>query len=172
MHTIGIDPGYKGAIVHLSPSGRVLGAWDAPVQGTSAKPVGHDAAECRAILQSILMETEGRVTVALEDIAKIVRIPGRTIPATALWGSRCFWLGLCEGLGLTVRLIGPKKWQKAMYAGLPGDLSKDAKAVQAARQRWREDELELIPARRRVPRVDRAEAALIAEFVRLERLGI
>lgn len=167
-HTIGIDPGLGGALVWLSPSGRVLGVWDAPVIGTRAKPIAHDGPECCAILQSILRETGGELVAALEDVAKVTRVRGRVIHSTVLWGSRCFWIGLCEGLGIPCRLVGPKKWQKAMHAGLPSSLDTKAKSVWAAQQRWTNKDLDLLPGRCKNPRVDRAEAALIAEWRRME----
>ena len=166
----GIDPGFKGALVAMSATGKVLLAEGLPVLGTAGKPGDYNARACC----DLVLQTQGLASgeglggglfVCVESPPRFIHLPGgRKMPATVLREGVRLFEGILVGLGIPYELPSPKEWQKEICKGKPKAIGHKDWSVAVCGQLF--PELNLTPGKRQKPWEDLAEAALVAEYGR------
>jgi crossover junction endodeoxyribonuclease RuvC len=155
--TVGIDPGKRGAIAALDPTGTALGVWPMPVAGG-----GIHAAGLADLLRSLRCQ-DPRQDVGRVCLEKVAAMPKQGVASTFHFG--CGWgmvRGVCATLGLSVILVPSTVWKKRVLLGLPHD---KAGAIQFCTARWPLTDLVLPGCR--VPHDGLADALCLAEYGRL-----
>lgn len=115
MTIVGIDVGYKGAIVAY---GKKVHSYPMPV--IKGKRTSLDVRKIVNIFKEI-MDNDKEIYVAIE---KAGSRPGQGAPATFSFGYQAgFFEGLVSAVGIPYVLVRPQEWKKKMCAGLPNDKS-------------------------------------------------
>jgi hypothetical protein len=166
---VGIDPGLEGAIVILNEKGHIISAKPMPTititKGKSRKRQ-YDPEAIIAILKDRTLDQWVFDDIACVVIEKTQAMPGQGVASmhsTGLGGG-LIW-GLVVGLGLKYLRVHPKQWQSAMLKWENGSDPK-GRALTRAQSLFGRDKL--IPDRCRVPHDGIVDAALMAEYGRLE----
>lgn len=166
MNYIGIDNGISGAIAQLNPDG-ALKSWHAMPTQKTRKGNEVNAASVFALLRAARDESfkqyKGSITVIIEE-------PGGSKSAKAassMAGSFHAIRAVLEVMRVRYHRITPQAWQKNILHCKAGD-TKPA-ALSKARQLW-PDELWLETERCRKPHDGAIDAALIAEYGRVNNL--
>lgn len=150
---VGIDPGIKGALVALSPKGKVM---DRVVMPNRLEKVV-------AYLED-MREKHPKLTVILE---KSSSRPNQSCVAMFNYG--CHYGGLL-GVLITLRiphhLVSPRTWTAALHKGLPRHLnSPKQKSLLIAKTLYPQEDF-LATKRCKVPHTGIVDALLIAEYGR------
>jgi hypothetical protein len=159
---IGIDNGLTGGLVALSdhPGPPIL-SWTMPIK---AKAKGNEVS-AEFVWDFIDKWDREYVTVILET-------PGKHSPGAqalcSMWDSFGAIRGVLESRGVRHIRIAPQTWQKAMLGKLEKGQTKPA-ALSKARQLW-PDEKWLATPRSTKPHEGLIDAALIAEYARINQL--
>lgn len=115
MFTVGIDPGFSGAIAILDTDRKIISAADMPILGEGKKRQ-LDEVEIRNILD------QGISHVFIE---KSQTMPGQGVASSGRY--MCSYgiiRGICVGMGLPYTLVHPKTWKKEMMR----DMGKEKEA--------------------------------------------
>jgi crossover junction endodeoxyribonuclease RuvC len=158
---IGIDPGLGGAVA-------ILDGDDVTFRDTPTVALGGRAGKRREYLPvemvGILSPYQGRAVVALEAVSTR-RGEGR-VSALKIGRGAGLWEGIVAALGLPCEIVHPHVWKQVMLAGMGDKASKSASRLRAQ---------QLFPGAAgelaRVKDHGRAEALLLAEYVRRRGLG-
>lgn len=113
---LAIDPGRSGGLAWSDPAGRVVA--DA-MPDTPGGVVGY--------LREVVATADGpeRITCYLEQVGGYVGGPGQPGSAMFRFGEGFGFLhGCLLTLGVSVVMVHPQRWQKAMALGTRGDLGK------------------------------------------------
>ncbi len=148
---VGIDPGLKGGIAYRFELD--TNAFPMPTAGGEIDP----GALC-GILGRIQDRARYDIRVAVE---KVGSMPGQGVSSTFKFGTGYGMIrGVCAALGISVTLVTPQAWKKAVLAGLPHD--KDG-AIRYCASRW--PSLSLVQPRCRVPHDGMADALCLAAWM-------
>lgn len=160
MNIIGIDPGLDGAVSIIYENGGVV-FFDTEtldiVSGRKKKREYNINANADILRLPLQVFTKGNIVVILE---KIHSMPGQGVRSMFSMGEGFgMWKGIIAGLNLSMELITPQKWKKAMMDGM-------GKEKDASRQRA----IQLFPQCSENLKLKkhhgRADALLIAEWGR------
>lgn len=160
MNIIGIDPGLDGAVSIIYENGEVV-FFDTEtldiVSGRKKKREYNINANADILRLPLQVFTKGNIVVILE---KIHSMPGQGVRSMFSMGEGFgMWKGIIAGLNLSMELITPQKWKKAMMDGM-------GKEKDASRQRA----IQLFPQCSENLKLKkhhgRADALLIAEWGR------
>lgn len=156
MRILGIDPGLDGGLALLSPDGLLLEVM--PTFGSGQREV--DAAKVAELLRG------WSPTHAM--LEKVGSRPGQGVCSMFTFGCGVGVIkGVLGALGISFTEVTPQTWQKTVCKGLAGGDPKDV-AVQRARQLWPTRDLRATQ-RSKVPHQGLVDAALIAEYGRLQQ---
>ncbi|MEC8917135.1 MAG: Holliday junction endonuclease [Pseudomonadota bacterium] len=145
---VGIDPGQKGGVAFIAPTGRTEGR---PMPLAGKEIDGH-------ALSRMLFE----LTPSLVIIEKVHSMPKQGVASTFKFGMGYgIVIGVCEALGLPYRLVTPQAWKKAVLSGTAKDKSA---AINFVRRAY--PGLNLSPGRLRAPHDGIADAVCLAEYGR------
>ena len=166
MIYIGIDNGLTGGLVALSDHpGLLIESWPMPIQ---SKNKGN---EVDALALWKIVSKYGMTSLAF-GITVILETPGKHSPGAqalcSMWDSFGAIRGVLESHGIRHHRIAPQTWQKAMLGKLEKGQTKPA-ALSKARQLW-PDEKWLATPRSTKPHEGLIDAALIAEYARINQL--
>lgn len=159
MRIVGVDPGCSGALALLDGSGALLDVIDMPtmmiLSGKTSKP----RLACAELVR--VLREWGPDLVAIELVGGM---PKQSAPASFQFGYAAGAVeAACAALGLRVEFTRPQEWKKAMR-------------LTADKQGSRMMAMRMWPARSsdfKAKKDDgRAEAALIAEWSRLQRVQV
>jgi crossover junction endodeoxyribonuclease RuvC len=161
---IGIDPGLHGAIAALKDH-KCIGLWDTPTTIVKRGKKNHTVylpASMASILK-YLRENYDPV-VGLEEVHAM---PGQGVTSMFSMGKGSgLWEGIITALGMPLIRIPPQRWKKEMLADGRG------KDKQASIVRALELFPEAAPQLARKKDEGRAEAILIAEYLRRSKTGV
>lgn len=162
---IGIDPGLCGAVAVLRDD-EYIGVWDTPTTVVRRGQKNHTVylpAAMVGVLKQIADQFGAPTIIGLEEVHAM---PGQGVTSMFSMGKGVgLWEGIITALGMPMARITPQRWKKEMLADGKGK-DKQASIVRA---------LELFPetapqlARKRDE--GRAEAILIAEYLRRSKTG-
>jgi crossover junction endodeoxyribonuclease RuvC len=156
---VGVDPGKSGAIFAQGLDG--TRAWFAPMPIIADQISGVNIA-------SILRLFENLRHVFVE---KAQAMPGQGVSSMFNYGLGAGIVqGVIESLGVPYTLVGPKKWQKEMFAGTPSSLESKEKSALAASRLWPSLDFRSSPRCKKV-NSGFTDAALICEWGRRLLLG-
>ena len=160
MVYIGIDNGLDGAIVVLDAQGRVLRKAVMPTLGQEGK--GKREYDEQGIVRILTDWIEHDPTVFLE---RAQAMPKQGVSSTFSIGKGYGTIrGILAALRFPYEIVGPRDWQKVMFAGVDHSDTKRASAVVAGRlapdEDWRATD------RSRVPHDGQTDAFCIAEHGR------
>lgn len=145
---VGIDPGQKGGVASISPSGAVTGQ---PMPLAGKEIDGHALAT--------LLRVQSPALVIIE---KVHSMPAQGVASTFKFGMGFgLVIGICDALGLPYRLVTPQAWKKAVLSGTAKDKSA---AINFVRRAY--PGLDLSPGRLRAPHDGIADAVCLAEYGR------
>jgi crossover junction endodeoxyribonuclease RuvC len=164
---IGIDPGLSGAVAALMDH-RPIGVWDTPTTIVKRGKKTHRVylpASMVALLKKIPSDYDViRVVVGLEEVHAM---PGQGVTSMFSMGKGSgLWEGIVTALGMPLVRIPPQRWKKEMLADSRG------KDKQASIVRTLELFPEAAPQLARKKDEGRAEAILIAEYLRRSKTGV
>lgn len=154
---LGIDPGLRGGLAALDPTGQVIGTWPMPLAGGEVHAAG-----LADLLRSLrCLDTHQDIGgVCLE---KVSAMPKQGVASTFRFGTGWGMVrGVCAALAIPVVLVPPTVWKKRVLLGFPHD---KAGAVQFCANRWPTAELVLPGCR--TPHDGIADALCLAEYGRL-----
>lgn len=145
MVHIGIDNGLDGGIVVLDASGAVLRKAVMPVLGNEKN--GKREYDVASIVRLLNDWVEHKPTVLLE---RAQAMPKQGVSSTFSIGKGYgIWIGVLTAMHLPFEIVGPRDWQKVMFAGIDHSDTKRASAVVcsrlASREDWRATERSKIP---------------------------
>ena len=157
---IGIDPGISGAIVVLREDGSIAKAELCPTlptgKGTKRDYDYHGMAR--------LLRPYSRMHCAIELVGPM---PKQGVTSMFNfgkgWGA---WIGMAAAYEMPLTFVRPQNWQKVMLDGYPGGKATKESAVRVAKNLWAEN---IMLVRKKDWGI--ADAALIAEWLRLRRKG-
>ena len=155
MITIGIDVGITGAIAALDSNGQVLGVRDLPVM-VSGRLKWIDGVELLTIVSDLRNGQPARAV--LEFVHAIPKLGCTTANSMGLTvGST---LAALQIAGLSIELVAPQTWKRALGLLAPGTTDKAKKDASLSKARL------LFPTANlgRVKDHNRAEACLIAHW--------
>lgn len=161
MNFIGIDPGITGAIAIFNDDRNWVKFFDAPVFETSSGRMRCDPHTAAGIVREIKSEwVKGEAIWVLEEVHPMPGIG--SIGGFSLGYSYGMWLTVFATLHISIRLITPERWKKALGLSLP-------KVKQSVRKEaGRQKALELFPcaadALSRKKDHGRADALLLAHW--------
>ena len=154
--SLGIDPGLRGGVAALDPSGQAIGAWPMPVAGGEIHAAG------LADLLRSLRCLDSHQDIGRVCLEKVGAMPKQGVSSTFRFGTGWGMVrGVCAALGIPVVLVMPTQWKKQVLLGLPHD---KAGAVQFCTSRWPQTDLVLPGCR--VPHDGLADALCLAEYGR------
>lgn len=163
---IGIDPGLHGAVAVLQ-SNKFIGVWDTPttiVKRGKKKHTVYLPASMVEVLKRIANDFGSSLTVGLEEVHAM---PGQGVTSMFSMGRGSgLWEGIITALGMPLARITPQRWKKEMLADGKG------KDKQASIVRVLELFPETAPQLARKRDEGRAEAILIAEYLRRSKTGV
>lgn len=155
--TVGIDPGLRGGIAALDPTGALVGLWPMPVAGGEVHAAG------LADLLRSLRCLDNHQDIGGVCLEKVGAMPKQGVASTFRFGTGWGMVrGVCAALGLPVVLVMPTQWKRRVLVGLPHD--KDG-AIRFCTSRWPQADL-ILPGCR-VPHDGLADALCIAEYLRI-----
>lgn len=164
MIHVGIDNGISGALVAVDGGSRIVAMTGMPV-GKTSRGARVDSRTISDWLARLEQDTGARPVVLLE-------VPGKfskgILAVASMWD--CFGAvrSILEVQGFRHRLVQPREWQAKMLPGCAAGNTKP-EALIRAKQLW-PDEQWLLSPRCRTPDSGLIDAALIAEFGRLNRI--
>lgn len=162
---IGIDPGLHGAIAVLLDH-EFIGVWDTPttiVKRGKKKHTVYLPASMVGVLKQIANDLGTSISVGLEEVHAM---PGQGVTSMFSMGKGSgLWEGIITALGMSLVRIPPQRWKKEMLADGKG------KDKQASIVRVLELFPETAPQLTRKRDEGRAEAILIAEYLRRSKTG-
>jgi crossover junction endodeoxyribonuclease RuvC len=154
---LGIDPGASGAIAVLREDGVLVAVIDMPVVELK---VGK--AMKRRVSPELLAHEMSLYAGSVVFLEQVSAMPGQGVSSMFAFGeSYGIVKGVLAALGMSINLVTPNTWKKAMGLNAGKDGSR-AKAIQM----WPSH----VGDFKRVKDDGRAEACLIAEFGRLKNL--
>lgn len=156
---VGIDNGLDGAIVALTPEGKVaFGEVMPTLAGDGTGRRAYNLTEMASILRGL-------------EIDHVYIEKAQPFPKNGSIGNfstgQAFgiWLGILTALRLPYTVVRPQEWQKAMFVGLPKGNTKQSSAVVASRlapeHDWRGT------SKSRTPHDGKTDAFCIAEWGRI-----
>ena len=155
---IGVDPGVRGALAVINTEGRITNLIDMPVVEIK---VGKSM-KLRVSPELLSYEMVRYSGIADCWVEQVTAMPGQGVSSMFSFGESFGVVkGVMAGRGINLNLVTPVKWKKAMNLNAGKDGSR-AMAIQM----WPE-QAEMF---KRVKDDGRAEAALIAEFGRRQRI--
>jgi crossover junction endodeoxyribonuclease RuvC len=162
---IGIDPGLDGAAAALDQSGKILFCEDTPtitVRSSGKNRRKYLVAKMAEVLRPERLLSIGEVVVGIEAVHAMPQ-QGVTSMFNMGYGLG-LWIGIVTADGLSLEMVPPQSWKKAMRVSGP---DKGASIVRA---------LELFPTQTpallsRKKDHGRADALLIAEYLRRRASG-
>ena len=164
MIWVGIDNGISGALAAVDDDSRIISMTGMPT-GKNSRGARVDSKAVSDWLGGLWQDTGTRPVVLLE-------IPGKfskgILAVASMWD--CFGAirSILEVQGFRHRLVQPKEWQSKLLPGCAAGNTKP-EALIRAKQLWPEEKWLLSP-RCRTPDTGLIDAALIAEFGRLNRI--
>jgi len=158
-HTfVGIDPGKRGAVAYLLPSG-VVEIFDFP---TLAVRKGSGRREYDAAAMVTLLERAHAVEMRV-CIERVHSMPEQGVASTFSFGQGYgIWLGILAALRISYQAVTPQAWKKLLMAGAPKEKSA---SVLAAGQIFPRA-VDLLRGPRGATLDGRADALLLAEYAR------
>jgi len=168
MRYIGIDPGTSGAIAVLSDARQVIDIVDCPVnvvelsgrKTKAGKARNRTVVDIPAMVELLrrLAPPDGSI-IALE---KVHPMPQEGVVSVWTFASAYYpWIAAAAALGVPLELVQPQEWKKVMLSGSTKE--KDAGVIKA-QQLF--PAAPLIPLRARKADHNRADALLMAEYIR------
>ena len=158
---LGIDPGKQGWVVALDEYGELVGDWPIPVIG-KGRASEYDLRRCASIVESVALTT---AHVGIER--PIIKPPQSRHSVAVQFDGYGIWRGMAAGLGLRYSCVPAKDWQAAMLRGQPkGRTEVKAAAMARALELW--PDLNIQNTKPDGPEQGKADAALIAEYVRTQ----
>jgi hypothetical protein len=158
MTVIGIDPGQTGAFAQIAADGR---------RSVAPFPASDGALHWGFLKGYICGGKALGVHFFLEQVAAM---PGQGVSSMFKFGRN---FGTIEGMLIAVEatyeLVRPQVWQKEMHAGIEKSIDAKGRSLIAAQRLF--PEVDLIPARCRVPHSGSVDALLIAEYGRRKIAG-
>lgn len=156
MFIIGIDPGASGAVAILEKSGKLVHVFDMPSVEVIAGGKAKKRVSPEMLAAELKLYADQGATAVVEQVGAM---PGQGVSSMFAFGES-FGLakGVLAGLGIPTSTVTPGKWKKAMGV----NAGKDGSRAKAA-QLWPTQAGEF----KRVKDDGRAEAALIAEWARI-----
>lgn len=150
---IGIDPGLKGAICIMASDG--IDLYDAPLLGKQP-----DARQMFRLCGAV-SPPKANVYVAIERIHVMPKTS--RVSAVTMGRGAGIWIGVVAARGYSLVEVTAAQWRRVMHVGI-GDKGKTArdKSLVAAGRLFPD----VVITRRDKPCHDRAEALLIAEWLR------
>ncbi|MBA3936222.1 MAG: Holliday junction endonuclease [Planctomycetes bacterium] len=125
---VGIDPGLRGGIAALDPTGQVMGTWPMPVAGGEVYAAG------LADLLRSLRCFDGYRDISRVCLEKVGAMPKQGVVSTFRFGTGWGTVrGVCAALAIPVTLVPPTVWKKFVLVGLAHD---KAGAIQFCANRW------------------------------------
>lgn len=165
MICIGIDLGYRGALVALDDLHRPILVRDTPLKGTRHSPRGYDVEGfARVVAEACALPPFGLRRVVVMETPTHVRV-GPTLHAQAtgvLFLGAGLWLGAFAAHDIVVEPVPATTWHRDMLKGVPGTSTKDRAAFIAR----------LLGYPELVVNDGRADAACIAEWARTRGLPL
>lgn len=152
----GIDPGLNGAVVAIDERSQLIGYWDTP--SMQIKQTGR-----REYLIHEMVSIIDRLRSAHFALEALQPMPGKS--SNAMFGlgrAMAIWEGILTALRCSYERVRYQEWQRAMYRGIGGEGK--ARSILAAQRLF--PQLQLVPPKCRKPRDGRADAALLAEYLR------
>lgn len=167
MISIGIDPGKKGAIAAIIDD-FVLDIIPMPLITAATKKGkkrGRDEYDLVVIRERLLSWKNGNtIFVTVEKSQPMPPTIRGGVVASFHRGVARGWEWMLAALEIPYQLVAPATWQRAMYAGTPGNDTKQ-RSILAAQRLFPDIDLRSSP-RARKPHDGFAEALLLAEFGR------
>lgn len=153
---IGIDPGASGAVAILEKNGKLVHVFDMPSVEVMSGGKAKKRVSPEMLAAELKLYADQGATAVVEQVGAM---PGQGVSSMFAFGES-FGLakGVLAGLGIPTSTVTPGKWKKAMGV----NAGKDGSRAKAA-QLWPSQAGEF----KRVKDDGRAEAALIAEWSRL-----
>jgi crossover junction endodeoxyribonuclease RuvC len=154
--SIGIDPGFDGAIAAINAGSlEVLELMDTPVVTSEGKRL-YDISEMAAVIRHMSL-----LGVAVVTLEQAQAMPGQGVTSTFSTG-RGFgiWEGVLGALDVPYRTVRPAVWTRKIFAGMSGEGK--ARAIQFALRMF--PGCELTPKGSRKPRDGRADALCLAYY--------
>ena len=157
---VGIDPGQKGAVVTLSPSGTIVDARPMP-----------DLSELAGYLQELVQWSRHEHVPVHVWLEKAQSMPKQGIASAFNYG-RHFGelLGAVVTLGLPHTLVPSSTWTKTMHAGTAAGDAK-TRSLEAARRLAPQETFKVAHSRAVKPHDGLVDAFLIAGYGRRQLLG-
>lgn len=156
MFIIGIDPGASGAVAILEKSGKLVHVFDMPSVELMAGGKAKKRVSPEMLADELKLYADQGAIAVVEQVGAM---PGQGVSSMFAFGES-FGLakGVLAGLGIPTSTVTPGKWKKFMGV----NAGKDGSRAKAA-QLWPNQAGEF----KRVKDDGRAEAALIAEWARI-----
>jgi hypothetical protein len=177
-YSIGIDNGFKGAIVLLDENFQIVSWHDTPCINLTKKGKGgklrHQHEFAPSAMKKILMLTMSKVKISSDIhvwLEAAQSMPGQGLSSTFKTG-RGFgiWEGLVTGIGLRYDIVHSRTWTKFMLKDVPLGDPKQRTLIKA--QRLFGESLPLTKPNGSVLSMDgRADAALMAYYGMSQMLG-
>jgi crossover junction endodeoxyribonuclease RuvC len=160
----GIDPGLSGGLACLDQAGHLIGLEVMPIVKGGRRGCNGGKAELYLPGVTGLWIGWGVTHVFLERVG-----PMKGWGASSAWRFGAGWgmlQGLAAGMGLSLVLVTPQRWQAAILGGTSQDKTQ---AIVEALRRW--PTANLRPGRRTKPHDGLADALCLAEFGRQQLVG-
>ena len=158
---VGIDPGQKGAIAHISTSGRAIAFPMPTLLITKSKRILDEVKICHFLEQR-------KKSIRHIFIEKVASMHGQGVSSTFTFGTGYGILrGICVGLHLPYTLVHSRTWKRIICMDMPKG-SKDVSII-VAKRIW--PNTNLCPTPRSKDSDGMADALCIAEYGRRSLLG-
>jgi len=157
MIHIGIDPGLQGAVAALDETGDILWIRDVPICAT-----GVDGPVLAMLLRGITSGADEPEPIRA-TVEHQIMVPRNGIKQTSgQFYAYGLVVGVLNGLGIEVRTVPVRTWQRTLTKGWPGGAK--ARSLAAATARWPAADLH---GPRGGAKDGRADALNLAEYGRL-----
>lgn len=112
MITVGIDPGYTGAIA-IAQNGRVFAIHDMPLMAGKAGKNLLNLSAVADIFSRLIRDSDG--TAIRVNIERVSAMPGQGVSSMFRFGEGYGAMqGIVAAMGLPIRYVGPQEWKKPL----------------------------------------------------------